>query len=311
MNAVVRALVDHLGDVLVASNGNEYRFCCPYEHFDSAGRETPDTKYRLYVNATKQKWFCQRCARGGSVKFLLSKMNVEVADTALTRWDRVIADLRGIALPEPNTAVPPPSPAYPCEVYEVRPKTEAHRYLLQRGLRPSDIPFYSIVAGTGYWQDRVFVPTFGADGELAYWNARLFRGDHPAKYLNPKVPKSHLVFNIANVGDTAIICEGVFSAIGAGRSATATFGKYMSPLQLRTLAATGARRFVFAVESDARKISHANARKLSSLVGSDREVLIAHLPAGEDPISLDEVEWGMLLEEAKPLQFALMEVPRE
>lgn len=309
IDALVRALTDSLGEPLSAASGEEYRFCCPYEHFDAAGRQAPDTKHRLYVNPEKRKWYCQRCGRGGGIDLLLRRLSVSVREAVLSRWDRVVAELRGIALPEPVVEEKKKDgPAYPCETLDVRPGSSAYTYLISRGLHPSDIEFYSIVAGTGKFRDRVFVPTFNAAGELVYWVARLFRGDHPAKYLNPKIEKTGLLFNAANASGSVVVCEGVFSAIAAGRTSVATFGKHVSITQLRALAELPADEFVFAVEADARPTTREVARRLASRVGGER-VRIVHLPIGEDPASLDVVEWDILRQSAKPLALAVMEVP--
>ena len=308
MHPVVYDLVDRLGDVVQAAHG-EFRFNCPKPHDDYGGRTSYDTKYRLYVNPEIGKWICYRCGRGGSIGSLLKYLGIETAAPSLSKWDEFVLSLREVALGEHVAEDDSPQPVdYPCEVFPVEPRSPAFNYLVSdRGFSPRLLADYQPMQGTGYWRDRVFFPVFDGKLGLVFWSARLFRGEHPAKYLGAKAPRTRLLFNLERIERDGLkeidICEGVLSAVACGLTGVATFGKYVSPGQisrLASLAGDPVEMYYIALDGDARKQALDVARRLEDRVRGVAQVRVVDLPPRDDPASLDAWEYAALREEAKP-----------
>lgn len=308
---VVDALVENFGDP--GTSGDEFVWNCPFSIEGSCSSKRPDTRRRFFVNPSKKKWFCQNCAVGGSLSSLFSKMGIKLNGAEVSRWDEWIVELRSSSfdvdlLAESEEADPRPI-EYPCDVFDVERGSPAYNYLVAvRGISPKDIEFHRMVQGTESWVDRVFIPTFDINGDMVFWQARSFRGTHPAKYLGAKVPKSRIIFNYDAVAervsdgttDTVVVCEGTLTAISCGPNAVAVFGKSPARSQLRMVGALKAKRYIVALDGDAMNKAKIVSRRLASMIPSSSEVYVARFPEDQDANDLDTEEVQDVLEDASP-----------
>jgi DNA primase len=107
-----------------------------------------------------------------------------------------------------------------------RSATRAKKYLMSRGLTNEDILFWKIgYCTSGPYANRVVIPSFDFDGYVNYFIARSFT-DSWKKYMNPKVPKTNMIFNhlCLDFDNDLIITEGIFDAMKAGKNSVPILG---------------------------------------------------------------------------------------
>ena len=102
-----------------------------------------------------------------------------------------------------------------------------------------------------------------------YWTTRSINKDAELKSILPKVQdgyyiKSDCLFNIHNAVnyDEVYICEGVFDAISINRNGIAIMGKYLSDNQLKILSQCQFKRYIIALDNNAKKEMYDIADKL-------------------------------------------------
>jgi hypothetical protein len=294
----VRRLTAKLGQPYAGTLLPELRFDCPL--CEKHGEPTADTHGRLQIHITKQVYICYRCGAKGRMQRLFDALGIETQVTVRSFSEIFEILLSSGVQVEPYDADEPCD--YPCQVRPVQDDWEARAYLeLQRGFSPEQIEDAGIVVGMGHWGDRIFLPARNAEGIVTYWVARTIRPDGEPKYLNPagKSRRFH-VFNLAQVAqqrEQVIITEGVFSAMAAGPTGIATYGKMVSNRQLQDLSSLRFKRYYVALDGgEAIEAMHV----ADWLTSRGNDVYVVNLPPGKDP---DDVrnQFGQYLDAAEPL----------
>ncbi len=262
MDPWVEHLRERLGVPLFTSS-DEVRFNCFRPDCGMSG--TRDSKYHLYVNSTKGKWFCQRCQRGGSLDYLFSRLGLQSPENSLGLWEKLVHQF---LFGDPEKVATQVQATEPLDYHPVFGGTKAHQYLSARGISDTKNAHYSTGFGTARLNDypkeerdkyagknRIIFPDYNEDGSICYWVARTY-GKHHAKYKNAKVPRERQVFNLGRIIrnghlNRIVICEGPISAICAGYDAVATYGKYVTGEQVSRLVKAGAEEYVVAFDGDA------------------------------------------------------------
>jgi len=124
-------------------------------------------------------------------------------------------------------------------------------YLHARGYDPKQLrDLYGIECcyQTGAFKYRILIPVY-LDGRIMTYIGRDITDKAGLKYKNLSETKSVLpakntVYNIDNIHDTAIICEGVFDAWRFGAHGVAMFGLQYTAQQTRALASRLKRAFI-------------------------------------------------------------------
>lgn len=264
---------------------NQVRFCSP---FIPKGKKR-DSKHHLYVNVDKGVYFCFRTTSSGSLSYLFTTLGLpftDEPDLPLTP----LAELkkRVYSLTSEETFVKPRA-GLPEEYRPLRRGSMAHRYLLSRGLTEDDIEFYRIGEGCDNYHGWVIIPSFDVYGRCEYWVARNTDPDAwGSKYDNPHAArKYHVSFlnqALSSSEDKSIIlCEGVFSAIIAGRTAVASFGKFVSNTQFTAMEIAGVKTLRVCLDGDAWKETLDVAKRA---LGRGMAVTIIPLPLKEDPADM-------------------------
>lgn len=294
-------LLARLGEA-VQSSGLEVRFDCPQTRC-VARRHQKGSDKKLYVNFSKNVFYCMRCGWGGKVDDLYKSLGITRENVV-----HAPADLRE-AIGFLDEERVPSQPDESKDVYI--PKTNpdwrfsgAYDWLWNR---LSSVPQEEVLALVGdgmirlgsnrHW-DRVFFCDVYR-GSLRYWTARTYLPDVNPKYLNPyNVPRRNVLFNQQRAEDQkyeeVIICEGTISAIVAGPNAVSTYGRCVTNAQIEILMSLPASRFIIASESDrdAKKNTLALAETLTR---RSRRVYILDLPEGKDPADLGRDAFQKLL----------------
>jgi DNA primase len=93
-----------------------------------------------------------------------------------------------------------------------------------------------------------------------------------------------------------VLCEGPFSALGAGPDAVATFGKYVTSEQVSRIRNAGVSQVILSVERDAVQDAILAAKECLSLC---LRVFLLFLPRGKDPDDLPH-EYYVSLKNSAP-----------
>jgi DNA primase len=292
----IRALATVLGEPSWTESSDEVRFSSPFrEKFKDPHRE--DKKKHLYVNPRKGKFQCFKSGVGGSIGYLLRLLGLDSAEAPITQEDFQSLRERVLKLGSASSLSELPVADLPEWAVPVEAGSEVHRYLHSRGVSEGDIQYYRLHEGTGDHVGWVVVPSY-VGGRCEYWVSRSTRRKI---YMNPEVDRRrHVVFleqaleNSSPLG-SVIVCEGVFSALAAGRDAVATLGKLVTEAQLRRMWDAGVRQVTLALDDDAWRESLDTAERCLR-IGYD--VSIVPLPTGQDPSDMGREAFRSLLGDA-------------
>lgn len=226
----------------------------------------------LYINYDKNVYHCYKCDIGGrDIKTLLTRMGYSFSenipnsilsrqrDNTTSKLMSVIGDLKKSREPEEKKDFSQDLSI--CTEYfllHTQPLSpRAIQYLHDRGVTSEEIEVYGIREGINRrgqnlqiqgrvfrgndYSERVLVPSLIRRDtiQVSYFVARDITGTKAQKYLNPPTEIAYSSEDIWNldlarkVSNTVIICEGVFTAIAAGRgkyNAVATYGKSLSEI---------------------------------------------------------------------------------
>lgn len=205
-----RQAISKFGTEFKMYKENEWLFPCPM-----CKKVNIDN---LHVNPITGQFHCFHCDYGGHIK-----AKAELSD---------LVDGYNKAKKENKPKVMSLLPFHKHNLTE-----EQHQALLNRGLTDDDIKYYNIAGG-----NRIQIPNFvmgNLSDLICFWE---YRKDKISK-TNPKylysndVKKSDCLFNIHKIEKNSHItlCEGIFNAITAGRSAVASYGRSLSNEQLKLL----------------------------------------------------------------------------
>ncbi len=270
---------DIANSIPIPAAGAEVRYNCPFPH-ERNGLLYFDSDHHLYYNTQKDVYYCHRCHRKGTGKYL-----AKVLGSSILARGRVVARARHTeTLPVDDT---PTGVTYPCPMLDVYVGSEPYAYLVcDREVPLSVFDLYEVKQGTGRFSDYVFIGEYSPSG-LEYWIARRFRttDNGGPKYLNSKGARQDYVFGMYTIPEDISdlwIVEGPMTALCAPGAAIATLGCHVSADQFSRISylSQGVDRIYYAVEQDQSEVSWAAARELARRVASD--VYVVPMSDGED-----------------------------
>lgn len=300
-------LVARLGDYKNAG-GLEYRFNCPQCVSRRHHAGEPDRDQKLYINFSRGVFYCQRCFWKGPIDYLYKSLGLikTLPKGILETLPKCLAD--EIGLDKEDIVEPSGSIGMP-ETSSDFSNTDAWYWMWKRLQSIGIEELYELVKegvfkrGIKRYWNRVFICDVYR-GTTRYWQARTYLDGVKPKYLSPwGIPRNEVVFNQQYVedysSDPVIICEGMISALVAGRDAVATYGRVVTIGQLDILAGLDCREFILAAESDP------DAKKDASKVAEGlqrrgKKVYILEMPKNEDPASLGRDVFRSMLDDAVP-----------
>ena len=245
---VVITILDTTLGVGSSLKGNEQQHHCPFCHHH---------KKKLQVNLDTQQWHCWVCnSKGRSISSLLRKLNVDKKD--LDRLHKIYGD-------EPTYS---PTDEYviklqlPKEFKQLHFKpsgsfnpvyNKAIHYLLQRGIKESEIVKYNIgYCEEGLYNGRIIIPSYDGSGELNYFIARSFYEDETMKYKNPPVNRDVIVFeNQINWNEPITLVEGAFDAFSVKRNVIPLLGKFLLSKLKNKIFEKGVKEITIMLDADA------------------------------------------------------------
>jgi hypothetical protein len=278
----VAVLTEVLGDPSPTSSG-ELAFPSPFSHrFKDPDRA--DVKKHLYVNVSKGVFCDFKSGLAGTLSYLSFLLGADLEAAPRPRLDP-LDELKSKILQLGSAAeFVRPTADLPDWYQPVEAGSEVQRYLVERGLTNEDIKYYGIGEGTADHTSWVVLPSFNRIGRCEYWVSRNVR---QKAYRNPQVDRRHHVCFLEKALEYSpgevIVCEGIFSAIAAGRDAVAALGKLVTDCQLQTMYAAGVRRVTLALDGDAWKETLDTAERCLKI---GLETRVVPLPTDKDPDDL-------------------------
>lgn len=215
--------------------------------------------------------YCWRCGESGWISHPAPSLAERIAKLNRER-DEDIQARSVLDLPVPQVSDPQQWPA------------PARVWLYKAGMSNDDIESLGF-----YWNPRlarVVMPLY-IEGRLMYWQARGFNSSR-AKYINPDVPKDHLVARFGT-GKLLVLTEDILSAFKVGKvtEAWSIMGTSASDAVLNKIVADG-RPVVVALDPDAAGRKGASKiRKALALLGVD--VRIVHMQKDPKLLPIKEI----------------------
>ena len=246
---MIDSVLDQVGE---SGGGKDIIYRCPFcEGSKGSGH--------LYISYDKNMYHCYKCGIGGrDIKNLLTMLGISVDEEIPTAISsRKSSTLKLFEIINVNkkeddvrdlTLV---TEFFDTHTISLTPSSKD--YLLKRGLTEEEINVYNIKEGVNRrgtfirnvkgqdYSGRIMVPSM-IGNKVSYFVARDYLGVSDRKYLNPPSSIAYSSEDVWNLdlarrsSSTVIICEGVFTAIAAGRgkyNAVATYGKSIADVSNR------------------------------------------------------------------------------
>ena len=220
----------------------EIRYCCP---FCLKKRGKPDKDFAFSVNRFTSKYQCFKCGTRGQ---LCKTTQAGQTDIELVAF---LQDMFAEMSDEQNEELD----AEYISFGQSELTAMAKKYLKKRGITEEDIEFYNICCSDEpNLFLRVIVPNELVGGFTDMYVARSYSKWVEPKYMNPDDSnKANIVFNLFRLPencDRIICCEGVFSAIAAGRNAVCCYGSKPSESQVSQIVEKNPKEFIACLDND-------------------------------------------------------------
>lgn len=288
-----------LGKSKRTSNDN-YAFFSPFVDHHKRKLEIKITLNNQGIN----KWHCWVSdEKGKTIKSLFKKL--KVSKTVWDEYNSIFDKIHRYSNSEntsPNiqTFVQLPNEFKPLYVKSESIKYKhALMYVLNRGIRPSDIVKYNIgYCEDGEYSDRIIVPSYDCNGKLNFFVGRSFYKSNKVSYKNPKVSKDIIGFDMfINWNEPIVITEGIFDAISIRRNCIPLFGKSIQPKLEKTIIEKGVSEVYLCLDEDALK----NAIRLAErLISYNIKVHLVEMNGG-DAAELGYTEVNRRIYNTEPL----------
>jgi DNA primase len=292
------------------SRGKELVGLCPFHK---------DTRPSLGVNVERRLFNCFGCkARGTVIEFVSRMENVSVKRAAelVIEWQHLedvykeaprrgerrgarsgSAPRLGKQEPEPERRVEPAEVAVnPPLKFQLKldPK---HPYLAERNVSPEMREIFGLgFSSRGVMKNRICAPIHDLDGVLVGYIGR-WPGEPPEGEEKWKLPqgfhKTQVLFNQHRVRREKhlVLVEGFWDVVRLHSleiPSVSPIGTDLSERQVELLKLHGAERVTLLLDGD--DAGRRAAKEMLELLGKDFDAVVAELPEGEDPDSVDEAE---------------------
>jgi len=275
------------------TSGNNYAFYCPVCNH---------RKKKLEANLSTYKFNCWVCNfKGTSIVSLFRKLKVEEGlikkaieltnytskiFTEETNSDSIFLPTNFISLIKKGN-----TPEY----------NHAISYLYKRGITKIDIIKYNIgYCETGEYKNMLIIPSYDANQNLNYFIARSFYKDSNIKYINPKISRDVICFELfIDWNQDIILTEGVFDAMSIKRNCIPLLGKYVLPELKNKLLQKEVSNVYICLDSDALNESLNIAKYL---IANGKIAYVVEL-GDQDPSNMGYRDITDLIRKTKPITF--------
>ena len=161
----------------------------------------------------------------------------------------------------------------------------AYKYILNRKIDPSYIPKMGYVFNeNSKFNKRIVIPFF-ENNTLVYFITRAIDKNNPIRYLNvEELDSKDYVFNIDNINEELIICEGTFDAMSITRdqAATCLLSADIGIHQMNKIFSKKPKTIIYVPDQDETghlKMNN-NIKKIITYCPYDINVLVYNVPTG-------------------------------
>jgi DNA primase len=245
---LLHELEQNLGQSKHTSNSN-YAFTCPK---CKQLNQLHEYKKKLEIDIISQRFNCWICGfKGKSLSSLYKSLKLDTSNLekfVTINQKEIVTKLPQILLPNEFKLITD----YPNKKFK--------QYLDNRNITEIDCYKYQIgYCETGYFKNRIIVPSFDTCGNLNNFVARTILDDKITwNYLKPKGVDEDNIINfelLINWNKPVILCEGSFDAIAIGDNAVPLFGKNISSKLLQNLLRDSVEKIYICLDKDALKSS--------------------------------------------------------
>lgn len=176
----------------------------------------------------------------------------------------------------------------------------AMTYLKRRKITKDDILKYRLgYVEEGRYKNRIIIPSYDCDGNLNYFTSRIYYDNDSITYLNPKISRDIIGFDVfINWSLPIIIVEGVMDAITIKRNVIPLFGKTILNKLKEKIIKLNVKNVFIALDEDALK----NAIEIAGYFLSE-EINVYIVELIEDPAKIGLDNFFDLLDNSKKLEF--------
>lgn len=247
----------------IASRDSELRIHCPFCE-KRVGKD--DTKYHMYINVSKNLFWCFRCEAKGAASRLVQGLNYafDLQSALQSKTPRFQeTSLKDIEqLPDNIIALDDLDDDHPAHVY-LRSRISPFQYM-QYEIYYCD----NYVRNNKEYGPRLIFPVF-QEGQYLGFQARSIVDTEELRYVGAyNFDKRRALFNWINAKSSSrlILAEGIFDALAIGSDAVAVFGKHLSVLQKDIISQKHFDEIYCFFDKDALKNAHQTAKILSRYV---------------------------------------------
>ncbi len=241
-----------------------------------------DNKFHLGINFTMKVFNCFKCSFHGKLSYLTKLLfNIKQEDVF---ENNPIVNVKTIKDINKKPITLPLDFRCLTDTMNII-YTKHFDYLFSRKISLIQIKQYNIGTSDKH-KGYIFIPIYDVKKNQVYWVTRAIKKDVELKSILPKredgfYAKSDCLFNIDKAinYDEVYICEGVFDAISIGKNAIAIMGKFLSENQFKTLIQCQFKRYIVALDNNAKKEMYDIADKLKQYA---EDIFITKYPDNRD-----------------------------
>lgn len=275
------------------TSGNNYAYYCP---------ACNHRKKKLEVNLSNYKYNCWVCGvKGTSIVSLFRKLKVEEElikkAIELTKYTNHIVDKEI----KSNAVYLPTNFISLIKKRDIPEYNHAISYLNKRGITKRDIIKYNIgYCEAGEYKNMLIIPSYDANQNLNYFITRSFYKHSDIKYINPKINRDVICFELfIDWTQDIILTEGVFDAMAIKRNCIPLLGKYVLPELKNKLLQKEVSNVYICLDSDALNESLNIAKYL---IANGKIAHVVEL-GDQDPSNMGYRDITDLIKKTKPITF--------
>lgn len=287
---LLHELEQNLGQSKHTSNSN-FAFTCPK---CKQLNQQHQFKKKLEIDIISERYNCWICGfKGKSLTQLYKALRLDTSQVEkyiTVQNQNIVTTLPKIDLPKEYKFIGDFS------------NKKFETYLTQRGIDEIDIWKYRIgYCDTGYFRNRIIVPSFDIYGNVNNFVARTVSNDKEVwNYLKPKGVDEDNIINfeiLINWNQPVCLCEGSFDAIAIGDNAVPLFGKNISSKLLHNLLRESVEKIYVCLDKDALKSSIRIVEKLRSF---GKKIYFVELDK-KDPSDIGKANMAQIISNTKQL----------
>jgi DNA primase len=305
-NFLKRTLEKYLGFSSEDSKGN-ISFKCPFKNHRKGTLSVLINTDDINNFGFWHCWACSPQKSGKSIEKLLSLIGINncVIDNIHDYIDvNIKKRKKHYKCDFVSNQIKLPDEFYPLykERNSIEYKNALYYVLKKRKLTVFDILRYNIgYCENGEFEKRIIIPSYDLNGDLNYFTARAYYDEDKFPYLNPKISKNVIGFELfINWELPIVLVEGIFDAIAIRRNSIPLFGKEIPEVLRLKIITENVSDIVLGLDPDAIKKS---IEYINEFLNEGRNVYLLNF-SKKDPSEEGYANNIALLNNSKKIKFS-------